>query len=122
MANNSNVIKRTIYTTSQFFDLLEKKSDQWHNRKHNGATVIVLHSCLTGNMEKAKGQPFAQQMSADKELKVVTIIAPDEEIFFDKATMFQPAKEKGSYKCYTDDKGKKYQPLWGIGMYSRMVN
>jgi len=72
----------TIDSGSDLNNVLNQGSSLWKNSKNKEGFTVVLHSCRTGRctVDKAGNviDPVASEISKSKEMKGVTIIAPDE--------------------------------------------
>ncbi|MEO6327694.1 MAG: DUF6443 domain-containing protein [Ginsengibacter sp.] len=80
----------------------------WKNTKEHAGTTVVLHSCRTGNTTTDKKgtqiESVAQRISASKEFKDVTIIAPTER------DAFTDNEELGPRKVNFTDSNSDYKP------------
>jgi len=88
--------KQTVRTAKQLDKLLSEHSEVWKNRQKDDNTLIVLHACRTGEGDES----FAQKVS--KELGV-TVIAPDQRVYFDNTG------EVGTYKAKYVDQNNEYK-------------
>jgi len=72
----------TIDTGAKLDNVLTQGSDLWKNSESKDGFTIVLHACRTGRYTLDKDgnviDPVASKMSESKEMKGVTIVAPDE--------------------------------------------
>jgi len=95
--------------------VLTANSEAWKNRESNEGMAVVLYSCRTGcDVKDTEGNTIdmsvAQKISASEEFKDVTIIAPDERVYFTSeevvGTYEAEAQEKnGNYIYKTDENG-----------------
>jgi len=72
----------TVDTGAELNSVLNQGSDLWKNSESKDGFTVVLHSCRTGRYTIDKEgnviDPVASIMSESKEMKGVTIVAPDE--------------------------------------------
>ena len=87
---------QNVRTAQQLDKLLSKYSIVWNNRQKNDETTIILHSCRTGEGDNS----FAEKVS--KELGV-TVIAPDQRVYFNKDGQI------GAYKAKSVDSNNEYK-------------
>ena len=93
---NINGKHQNVRTANQLDKLLSQYSDVWKNRNKDEQTTIVLHACRTGEGDNS----FAENVS--KELGV-TVIAPDQRVYFDETG------EIGAYKAKYTDQDNEYK-------------
>ncbi len=93
---NINGENQTVRTAKQLDNLLSQYSEIWQNRNKEVETVIVLHSCRTGEGDNS----FAEKVS--RELGV-TVVAPDQRVYYDNNG------EIGTYKAKYVDQNNEYK-------------
>ena len=93
---NINGENQTVRTAKQLDNLLSQYSEIWQNRNEEVETVIVLHSCRTGEGDNS----FAEKVS--RELGV-TVVAPDQRVYYDNNG------EIGTYKAKYVDQNNEYK-------------
>ncbi|MDQ1856569.1 RHS repeat domain-containing protein, partial [Chryseobacterium sp. WLY505] len=99
----------TVDTGGKLNNILNQSSDLWKNSESKEGFTVVLHSCRTGRATIDKDgnvtESVAEKMSGSKEMKGVTIIAPDErDGFSNKGT------EVGPQSTYSTDRNGEYLP------------
>ncbi len=105
-----------IDTGAKLDTTLTSNSEAWSNRESNEGMTVVFYSCRTGSdVKDAKGnvidKSIAQKMSASDEFKDVTIIAPDERVYFNSEEAIgtyeaEAQSEDGEYKLNGDGSRK----------------
>jgi RHS repeat-associated protein len=88
--------------------LLDSKSKNWQKRNNNAEITIVLHSCSTGKEVSEDNPSIARQISDSKDFKDVTIIAPNNDVPFNKDGYeigpLKENKEEGKWITYKNGK------------------
>ncbi|WP_276591845.1 RHS repeat-associated core domain-containing protein [Chryseobacterium sp. GM_Chr_2] len=101
----------TINSGALLNDVLNKSSDLWKNSESKEGFTVILHSCRTGRTTvDEKGnltESVAEKISDSKEMKGVTIIAPDERDFFNGSGN---GIEIGPQSAKHTDKNGEYLP------------
>ena len=94
-----------ITTAKRLNQLLSKYSKTWQNREEGKQITLILHSCNTGRKDENGMDSFAEQISGAEEFEDVTVIAPDERVYFDA----EKETEIGAYKAKYADKNGRYK-------------
>ena len=93
---------RPIKNAQQLDKLLSKYSKIWQNKEEGEQVTLILHSCKTGRDGENGMASFAEQISGAEEFEDVTVIAPDERVYFSEGK-----GEIGAYKAkYADENGE----------------
>lgn len=102
-----------IKTPQALNKLLTKESKQWRDRKKEGTTIIILHSCRTGkttiDSKGRKVNSLAQNVSNNKEFNNDIIIAPDERDVFTDLGFYSYEKGPREADCQ-DANGVRCDP------------
>ena len=92
----------TISTPEGFNQFLLANSDIWLNNEDNKNIIIVLHSCKTGKGESS----FAEKLSNSELFKDVLIVAPNNNVSIDDATLQEIGVdgERGAWRFFRNGK------------------
>ncbi|MGZ3822455.1 MAG: RHS repeat domain-containing protein [Mucilaginibacter sp.] len=117
-----------LNTTDQFDKYMTKVSDQWRNRKNDGSTVLVLHSCRTGraivnDKGEVRGLSIGQKIS--KQFNI-TVVAPDERDNFGKDGEIGPLVDEdqdinGSHPDGGHHKSTNIQGNWNVFKDGKLI-